>query len=176
MLTDEICSVVLLGAECRKVCMARLACVGGFDVIMACVARCHGGHADRAIRRVHIFMARLALNILIRGMGFMRKHKLALELRSFVGRLITACMAKRAICLELFFVAALAVFVLADQVIRRELTCCRFLMAISAGDPRIFDVKLMGELNRFLFGFFIPKHFAGTCQSGKPKNESNCKR
>lgn len=98
--------------------MARLACIGSLYIVMARVARRHRGHADRAIGGVHIVVAGFALNLLVFTMRLMRKHKLALYLSCLVGRLIAAYMAIGAICFELILMAALAVFMLADQIIR----------------------------------------------------------
>ncbi|HCA80228.1 MAG TPA: hypothetical protein DEP53_10905 [Bacteroidetes bacterium] len=93
-------------------------------------------------------MTALALELLARKVELVREHEIPLrKLRRNIRRRVVAHMTERALRVDLFLVAALAVFVRRQQIIRRQLARWCLGMAIGARHSRIADVEFVREFD-----------------------------
>ena len=159
MFTDKVGSVVIRRAERSQVGVTRLAGVRSLHTIVASTTRGHLGqlHGDSNLRFFNAFVTRLALDLLLLDVEFMREDQRELwRLGRPVRGRIAARMAVRAIRLQLVIMAGLAIHMLGQQIVGRKLAGRCGRMAVRTSYSCLLHVKTMGKFHpvRLILGFY----------------------
>jgi hypothetical protein len=117
---------------------------------VAGIARGHLGHlhGNSNLRFFNAFVTRLTLDLLLLDMEFVREDQRELwGLGCLVRGLVAARVAVGAVRLQLIIMAGLAILVLGQQIVGRELACRRSRMAVRTSYSSLLHVKSMREFH-----------------------------